>query len=273
MSSQKHDGKIKIPVLMYHEVSRNIAPGESHMMTPMYNISETQFESQVKALSENGYRSIFFEDVRNIVTDGKFVVLTFDDGLIGNVKFALPVLKKYNFKAVFFIAVGSVGSPGYMRWSDLQELRDCGMSVQSHTMTHQSLQLLDEKEIAYEMQESKRVLEDRLKANINAVSFPHGSYNQKVVKIAADSGYEFMCTSESACNFSNTFQKRPVVLGRVTITSKLSLDRFLRLVEYNELHLFTEKFTKGSKNLFKRIIGINNYRKLYRLFFNIKPSA
>jgi peptidoglycan/xylan/chitin deacetylase (PgdA/CDA1 family) len=272
MDTRNSDTTIKIPVLMYHEVSREIAASKLHTMTPMYNVSESLFESQIEALSKNGYRSIFFEDVGALDPDGKYVVITFDDGLIGNVKFALPVLRKYGFKAVFFAAAGSIGSPGFMSWTDLQELIDSGMSIQSHTMSHRSLQILSDNEVAYELRESKRLIEDKLKVRVSSISFPHGSYNQKVVRIASDSGYEFMCSSESVRNFNTTFSNRPVVLGRITVTGKLGADRLLKLAEYDNIELLQEKLTKGAKNLFKLIIGINNYRKLYRFFFNIKTS-
>jgi len=273
MGTRNFEDKIKIPVLMYHEVSREIAETESYKMVPLYNISERQFEDQIRALSEDGYRSVFFEDVTGLPPKGKYVILTFDDGLIGNVRVALPILKKYDFKAVFFIAVGLIGSSGYMDWADLLELRDSGMSVQSHAMSHRSLQTLSDSEVAHEMQQSKSVLENGLARKVTALSFPHGSYDMDIIKSASEAGYEFLCTSEFVRNFSTLFGARPVVLGRVAVTTKVDLARFLKLVEYDRISFLNVRLAKGAKNLFKRIVGINNYRRLYRLFFNIKPSS
>ena len=46
----------KVPILMYHEISShkhgNKAP---HHLTPIYDLSASVFEKQVKTLAENGF--------------------------------------------------------------------------------------------------------------------------------------------------------------------------------------------------------------------------
>jgi peptidoglycan/xylan/chitin deacetylase (PgdA/CDA1 family) len=259
---------------MYHEVSRNIISSNfpSHM-TPMYNIPESLFDNQMNILNEQGYKGINFDDIYKLDQDGKYAIITFDDGLAGNVRFALPILKKYGFKAVFFVTVDFIGKANYMDWSDLKELVENGMSVQSHTMSHPHLQTLSDQEIRKELTESKEKLESKLHTKISSLSFPHGSYNKKVIEIARDAGYKTLCTSEVKPNDASTFRAEPAIIGRLTITRGLSLKKFIKLVEYNQMEICKEKLSKESKNLVKRIIGINNYGKLYRAFFNIKSSS
>lgn len=263
---------IKIPALMYHEVSRESQKLYSYNMTPMYDISEALFENQMKALADEGYRSIFPKDIPGLPPDGRYVIITFDDGLIGNAKYALPILKRYGFSAIFFVTVGSISKPRFMDWIDLRYLIDSGMSVQSHTMTHPSLQTIDESGIIYELRESKRCLERGLGTVVNSISFPHSSFDKNIIRLAEMEGYEHMFTSEMTLNHSSSFLSKPVVLGRITVTNKLSLTRYLRLVKYDRQEIIKDKLSKGSKNLVKHVIGIKNYGRLYRAFFNIKTT-
>jgi len=262
---------------MYHEiVNEPLMAGSSfnssYKMTPSYYLSASAFECHMRTLAENGYRSIVFDDVDKLEATGKYVIITFDDGLIGNAKYAFPILKKYGFKAVFFVVAGSIDTPRYMSWADLTKLVDNNMSVQSHTMTHRSLLTLNEREIDHELRESKQCLENKLQMPVTSLSFPHGHHNLKTIRMAQNSGYRVLCTSEVVCNDAASFRRMPTVLGRITVTSNMSTEKFIKLVGYDAKEIMKEKLIKGSKNFVKRLIGINNYGKLYSLLFNIKSS-
>lgn len=258
---------------MYHEVFEgSIKTYQPYKMTPMYYMPAQSFEEQMLSLSNKGYKSIVFDDVRGLEPNGDYVIITFDDGLIGNAKVAAPILKKYGFKAIFFVTVGSIGSPGYMDWADLRELIDGGMSIQSHTMNHRPLQTLSDKEIYSEAQESKELLEKILHINVAAMSFPHGSYNQKIIRIVGEAGYKFLCTSEVIRNYDHSFQKKPTVLGRITVTNKLNINRFIKNVTYSNVEFARQKLMKKAKNTLKNTIGIETYRRLYRKFLRIELS-
>ena len=265
---------VSVPVLMYHEiVNEPLTAGSSYKMTPSYYLAASAFESQMKALAEQGYTSIVFDDVEKLGPNGKYVIITFDDGLIGNATYAFPILKKYGFKAVFFVVAGSIDSPRYMSWADLRELADNNMAVQSHTMTHRSLLTLNEREIDRELRESKQCLESKLQRPVTSLSFPHGHHNQKTIQMAYNNGYRVLCTSEVACNDLTSFRKTPAVLGRITVTGNMSTEKFTKLVAFDAKEILKEKLKKGSKNFLKRLIGVNNYGKLYSWFFNIRSSS
>lgn len=259
---------------MYHEiVNEPLTAGSSYKMTPSYYLAASAFECQMKALAEKGYTGIVFDDVDTLEPDRKYIIITFDDGLIGNAKYALPILKKYGFTAVFFVVAGFIDTPRYMSWADLKELVASRMSVQSHTMSHRSLLSLSEDEIGHELKESKKHLEDKLQTAVTSLSFPHGHHDKNTIRLARDNGYKVLCTSEVACNTAADFQRTPVVLGRITVTSKTNIGKFIRLVEYDTMEIMKEKFIKGSKNFVKRLIGIENYGRLYSRIFNIKSSS
>ena len=78
-----------LPVIVYHHVN-NL--GE--------DITEEQFEAQMRYFAEVGYRTVFLKEwIRHkIIPDGKMVAITFDDGYLDNWIYAYPILKKYGLK-------------------------------------------------------------------------------------------------------------------------------------------------------------------------------
>lgn len=260
----------KVPILMYHEVSEALLARDQRFMTPLYVITREIFENHIKVLAERGYQSLFLEDVSRVSANGNYVVITFDDGLAGNYRHALPILKKYGFKATFFVAVGAISSDRFMNWTELRELVKNGMSVQSHTVSHRPLATLNDDEIHNELSESKREIEQRLNTSVSAISFPHGSYNRNIVNIAKHVGYKFMCTSDVARTYRSSFLESSPVLGRLAVTYKVSGNQLAGWVDYKNAELFAATWSKRAKNLFKKIVGVKNYSRLYRIFFDIK---
>jgi len=260
----------KVPVLMYHEVLPALLKRNQRFMTPLYVITSSLFEEHVRMLAQRDYRSLLPEEVPGVNGDGKYVVLTFDDGLAGNYRHALPILIKYGFKATFFVAVGSVASDRFMNWAELQELVDNGMSVQSHTVSHAPLETLGDEEIHRELYESKREIERRLNTTVSVLSFPHGSYNRRVVDIAKQTGYRYMCSSDVTPTYRNSFLENPAILGRLAVTYKVNAQQLSSWVEYNNAELLLARWSKRAKSRLRKIIGVKNYGRLYRIFFNIK---
>ena len=159
-------------------------------MTPLYNIPAAIFENQIRFLSSVGYKSLLPEEAQGLSGDGKYIIITFDDGLKGNYRYAFPILRKYGFKATIFVAVDKIGAEDFMNWEELYRLLKEGISIQSHTMSHRPLQNLNNKEIYEELYTSKRTIEEKLNTKVHAISLPHGSYNQKVITIPNKQGID-----------------------------------------------------------------------------------
>ena len=89
-----------IPVLMYHEIgSPEKSPG--HTGIPL-----SRFKEQIQYLDDSGYVALSLSDLiehmRGTTVSPRGVVITFDDGWKSQLQ-ALPVLRKHNFKAAFFV--------------------------------------------------------------------------------------------------------------------------------------------------------------------------
>ena len=257
-------------VLLYHEVTdfperakqvRKIGPTDS--------LTTRQFEEQMVLLSERPYtRVVAGDDIfGGAENNSKKIVLTFDDGLIGNYLFAFNILKKYGFKAIFFATVNSISRNRYMSWEQLSVLHKDGHLIQSHTMTHPMLGECDEKRITYEVEASKKIIEDKIGGPVKYLSLPFGSLNERVTKIAKDTGYKAIFTS--SCNSRNS-KSGLYQFGRVHVKDTYSLRKFERLIDSNPTEVLLTRTNEAWKRLIKEIIGLNSYRKLYRFMYRIE---
>jgi peptidoglycan/xylan/chitin deacetylase (PgdA/CDA1 family) len=69
-----------------------------------------------------------------------------------------------------------------MNWDEVASLDPALITIGSHTMSHPNLTTLTREELAFEVQESRRVLEERLGREINYFSYPDGFHDKTVVE-------------------------------------------------------------------------------------------
>ena len=137
---------VRVPVLMYHAVGDDCWGEESLFVKP------EELEKQLQYLSENGYETIFFEDLSHIEQYEKPVLLTFDDGYDDNAETLLPLLQKYGMKATIFLIAGDVGKPHKLTRAQLAELVQSGLvSIQSHGWSHRNMAALSPLALLWEL--------------------------------------------------------------------------------------------------------------------------
>ena len=137
-----------IPILMYH----NVLDGEN---LSKWQVSASDFEMQMRQLKEGGYTTILPRDIWRAsrgwgLMPRKPIVITFDDGYEGVMKFAEPILAKYGFKAICYIVCGRIGGEGEARATfdsgPLLSTNECAalarrgtVSIGSHSMLHRQV--------------------------------------------------------------------------------------------------------------------------------------
>jgi len=141
-------------------------------------------------LKKNNVKTLTFKDVMLIELwiekkPKKWVILTFDDGYESMYTKVLPLLKKYNQKAVFFIIVNKIWKKWYMTKEQIKELLKNWNEIWSHTMNHRPLSGLDYKNQFYEIVNSKKELEKMFKTRIISFCFPSGKYNKTTLNIVS----------------------------------------------------------------------------------------
>jgi peptidoglycan/xylan/chitin deacetylase (PgdA/CDA1 family) len=124
-------------------------------------------------------------------TNGKYVIINFDDSHESDYTYAKPTLDKYGFKATFFevcnwIEEGQHDKDISITWQQIAALQQDGMDIESHTMTHPNLNGLSKSDLDYEIGQSKQCLEDHgFNPTIFAYPNGEGSDNPKVVNTVA----------------------------------------------------------------------------------------
>lgn len=134
--------EIRLPVLMYHSILNS--------KSGVYIVSEEQFESDIKGLAALNYsfvlpeEAIAYAEGRGNLPE-KPIMITFDDGHYNTMYYALPILRKYNGKAVVNVigafseyssTSGDDSNPNYshLTWEQIKFLRDSEIfEIGNHT--------------------------------------------------------------------------------------------------------------------------------------------
>lgn len=243
---------VDVPILMYHNIFRS---GNTH---GDYIISEAAFEKDLKFLSQNGYTTIFMQDLINY-TEGKGdlpekpVVLTFDDGYFNNYAYAFPLLQKYKSKAVISIigyytdlyTKSPDENPSYshVTWNDIHDMMKSGfVEFQNHSY---NLHTTDKgrngtkKKKGESLAEYKAVLrddigklQDAFLSNTgyapNTFTYPFGSVSNDSFDIIKEMGFKASLSCESGMNHITRNSEDLYMLKRYLRTQKKSAESLLK---------------------------------------------
>jgi peptidoglycan/xylan/chitin deacetylase (PgdA/CDA1 family) len=207
-------------VLMYHKV--NDLPGN-----PL-SVPCAVFDEQMSVLGELCYTVVGLDAVLDHYAHGaalpeKAVLITFDDGYRDNLANAAPILRKHGYPAVLFVPIGylddrrplpheeRLAALGVVNetldWSELAELEEQGVRIESHGISHRPLASLEVDEAAREIALAKLRLEERLGRPVRAFAYVKGSeahYKSVHLSLLRQAGYEVAFTSVSGANSTAT---------------------------------------------------------------------
>jgi peptidoglycan/xylan/chitin deacetylase (PgdA/CDA1 family) len=129
----------QVPIVCYHQI-RDWKATDSKGAKD-YIVQIAAFKEHIKMLADSGYHTILPNQLYNYLTTGaalpkKPIMLTFDDTDLDQFTIAAPELKKYGFKAVYFVMTVSIGRPHYMTAEMVKKLSDDGNQIASHTWDH-----------------------------------------------------------------------------------------------------------------------------------------
>jgi len=269
--------QVRIPILMYHEIisERQGEINKQENYSP-YFITRENFERQMRYLYENNYQVISLRDlialknnIRINNTTKKYVIITFDDGYLGNYINAYPIIQRYKFKATIFVIVNKIGFKNHLSWSQLKEMIPNGIDVQSHTLTHTYLELLPEGEIKKELEDSRKILEEKLNNSIQFISYPQGSYNKKIFDLTKKAGYIGSCTSDiGTFDISDNLHQ----IKRINIKNDYTMNEFKKIVNQNLIFYLKLTLLHNIKKYLKKVIGLKNYIIIWDKIFNYKTK-
>lgn len=177
-------GRPQVPILCYHQI-RNWVSTDGKMGKD-YIVPIAEFKSQMKMLADSGYQTILPDQLYNYLVYGaklpkKPIMLTFDDTKLDQYTNALPELKKYGFKGVFFIMTVSLGKPNYMSKAQVKELSDAGHVIGSHTYDHQNVKKYQGEDWVTQIEKPTKTLKEITGKDVKYFAYPFGLWNKEAI--------------------------------------------------------------------------------------------
>jgi peptidoglycan/xylan/chitin deacetylase (PgdA/CDA1 family) len=239
-------------ILAYHEV-------EVEKSNYIYAVTSSQLDAHLKFVAErNRHRS----DETQV---------TFDDGHISNFLIARRLLEKHELKATFFVTVGRAGIHAQtMSAGQLRELADQGHSVQSHGWSHKFLVHCSPLDLRIELSRSKAELEKHTGALVDAISVPGGRWNGRVLRAAAEAGYQRVYTSDFWRK--NVYRNGVNLAGRIMVRNDMDISKIEKRLSMDagDMRILAAKY--GLKNILRQVTGDHLYHRLWCWLAVSKPE-
>jgi len=174
----------QVPILCYHQV-RNWKPTDGKVGKD-YIVEIENFKNHIKMLADSGYHTILPDQLYAYLNTGaplpsKPIMLTFDDTDLDQFTVVNPILKKYGYKAVYFIMTVSIGKKGkfvdYMSADQIKQLSDEGNVIGSHTYDHKNFKKYTGKDWEEQLDKPTKRLEEITGKKITEFAYPFGLWN------------------------------------------------------------------------------------------------
>lgn len=174
----------QVPILCYHQV-RNWKPADGKVGKD-YIVEIQNFKDQIKMLADSGYHSILPDQLYAYLNTGaplpsKPIMFTFDDTDMDQFTVAAPTLKKYGYKAVYFIMTVTIGKKGkfvdYMTKEQIKQLSDEGNVIGSHTYDHKNFKKYQGKDWEEQLDKPTKKLEEITGKKMTEFAYPFGLWN------------------------------------------------------------------------------------------------
>jgi peptidoglycan/xylan/chitin deacetylase (PgdA/CDA1 family) len=216
-------------ILAYHQLDRRPGLGISC-------VSTAAFERHLDYLLAEGWRGVSLNAVQAGPATEKRFAITFDDGFALQLKRALPILQRRDLTAHAFVVTDYVGKPAlwdysgrsrrHAGWDLLRQWLAAGMSVGSHGRSHRDLRRLADVDLAAELRDSRATLMQHLQCAVDAVSYPFGRHDARVVAAAGQAGYRLGVTVRPGTAHAESLRLPRLVVSR--LDTEISVGQRLR---------------------------------------------
>lgn len=193
---------MKIPVLAYHKID---FPSKDALVRGGFTPPK-RFARQMNFLKRQGYKFYTASELIEFYLENekfpdKGISLTFDDGWKDNYQNAFPVLRSLGIKATFFLVSSCIGQTSdkvvaagekarqHLSKDEILEMAKSGIEFGSHTVNHRHLDKIPAEDVKYEVEESKKHIEDLLQNPCKTFAYPAGFFNETAQKAVKKAGY------------------------------------------------------------------------------------
>lgn len=224
----------RIRILAYHNIA--ISALDPFCTSPQV------FTEQIQILAESKIPIISLDQAyQNLLQSSEpdqALVITFDDGYVELMKYAVPVLLRYRFPATIFVVTGKIGqhsdwgdsSPSYstLTWDDLSFLSSIGFTIGSHTHTHRPLTSLDLITLQSELINSQELIQIHTGETFIPLAYPFGDFSEREKIVANNMGYP--CAIAAGGLWGNGNETQLYALRRELILNTTGLSEFRRII-------------------------------------------
>jgi peptidoglycan/xylan/chitin deacetylase (PgdA/CDA1 family) len=228
-------------------------------------VSAQTFESQLDIIQSTGLSGCSIAAAMERSGEG-CVAISFDDGNLGQYEFATEALLRRSMTATFFVTTSWVGREGFVTWDQLREMKDAGMSIQSHTHTHPFLSELKAASLSDELRKSKETIDAAMDQDTVSLALPGGNEPRRTLRhLVPESGYTVIATSSWGTNFNpGSMNRTPLRIRRCTIQGKPIASDFQKILN-GDSWLDLRRRTRGAAlNGFRAILRPSRYARLRR---------
>ncbi|MEA2222903.1 MAG: hypothetical protein QOH83_1279 [Solirubrobacteraceae bacterium] len=202
-----------VPILMYHVIG--YAPPDARL--PSLWVTPAQFRADVRALRDGDFHGVTLRQVWDAWHHAgklphKPVVFSFDDGYEGQVRYALPTLRRAGWPGVLNLVLHNLPDLGGTR--GVKRLIGAGWEIDSHTLTHPDLTTLPDADLRRELHRSRARITRLVGQRASFFCYPSGRYDARVIKAVRDAGY--LAATTTAPGYA-TPTADPFALARVRV--------------------------------------------------------
>jgi peptidoglycan/xylan/chitin deacetylase (PgdA/CDA1 family) len=190
------------PVLAYHKIDE---PTADIKLRGAFT-SPKNFAKQMLYLKK---RNFIFYTAAELIDfyrqNGEFpkraITVTLDDGWKDNYTNAFPIMRDLQIKATIFLVSSCIGQTcstvvadgeserEHLTASDILEMSEYGIEFGSHTKNHKLLHRIAPAEIAFEVSEAKKEIENLIQKPCQTFAYPAGFFTETAVEAVEKAGY------------------------------------------------------------------------------------
>ena len=241
-SGRNFDANVSgIPVVLYHHILTQDEKNKSAYKNNEITTALEEFDSQMKILFENGYKTITSDTLLKYINGEirvpkKSILITFDDGYKSTTHHAAPVLRKYGFTAINFMFTQDIdiaptqefifNSPVW-QYINREEMN-------ANSDVYEYACHMNDPEVHNNIKTSSMtIIEDDIKKSLQTMptelfAYPLGFYNNNFINVLKQNNFKMSFTTERGYAKTGV---NPYLIPRFTILHNTSDNVFLRLIE------------------------------------------
>jgi len=228
-----HGGRAGVPVLLYHDISRDFRDD--------YTTPPPLFAAQMEWLYGNGFHSVSPRELSSLSGADRVFVLTFDDGYASFLDYAFPLLEEYGFRATINVLgrfAGEVielsGKRPALSWDEYRHLVrsgrvDLGCHTHDlHRFSERGAAGVPAARLEEDLRRFQETVASETGSPVDILAWPYGMYTEKGIAAARKAGVRyFLISDEGKFAPGGDITRIP----RMNINHKIDLISFRQYIE------------------------------------------